>query len=83
MTLLALIRQLYARSRAVYVERALYHKLSAMEPHLLQDVGLKLENGKVVSTRPANSCKLHKGVVGRRTESAEKRYQSHLKGAGG
>lgn len=49
MTLLPFIKQAFERSRAAYVEHALYHKLSSLEPHLLEDMGLKLENGKVVS----------------------------------
>lgn len=49
MTLLPLIKLAFQRSRAIYVERALYFKLSALEPHLLEDMGLRLENGKVTS----------------------------------
>lgn len=82
MTLISLFKTAFDRSRAVYADRALYHKLSALDAHLLEDMGLKLEGGRVLSTRqqPAISA----SEVNKETApSTEKHYQTDLKGAGG
>ncbi len=83
MTLISLFKTAFDRSRAVYAERALYHKLSALDAHLLEDMGLKLEDGRVISTRQEPLVSIAESKTQEPENHREKHYQSDLKGAGG
>ncbi|MEH6813001.1 MAG: hypothetical protein V7677_10775 [Motiliproteus sp.] len=83
MTLISLFKTAFDRSRAVHAEGALYHKLSGLDAYLLEDMGLKLEGGRVLSTRQAPLVSSLENAAEETAALSEKHYQSELKGAGG
>lgn len=48
MTLLALLKRAFAQIDQFAGERLTYQQLSQLDPHLLEDIGLRLEDRRVV-----------------------------------
>lgn len=83
MTLISLFKAAFDRSRAAHAEGTLYHKLSGLDAYLLDDMGLKLEGGRVLSTRQAPLVTSLENAAEEASALTETHYQTESKGVGG
>ena len=72
MIILALIKAAILRTQKTHTDAQLYKKLSRIDPHLLNDMGIRLDKGQLVSTRTTD-C----------THSSTAHLQSQFRSSGG